>query len=372
MTPSELKQKAEAWRREDPDPHTAAELQALLTRASPEDLASLADRFAGSLEFGTAGLRGVVGAGPEPDEPRGGAPHDRGARALPARRSVPDAAERGVVDGRDGRRMSAEFAEDTACVLAAAGIPALVFPDVGAHAAARLRRAGARARGRRDGDREPQPARVQRLQGLLGQRRADRPAARRGHRRGPSTRCGPRTRCALLDPDGGARARPRGASWRLAGVERYLDAIDGARVHRGTGIAHADLVYTPLHGVGRRLAWSARCAARASRTCTSVPEQAGARRRASPPCASPTPRSQGRWTCASRSPSGVRRGPGARQRPGRGSARRHGARRGRSRLRAAHRQRGGRAARATTCSRRAPKRAAALRGDHHRLQHAAG
>ena len=64
MDSSELRQRAEAWQREDPDPHTAAELQNLLERWSPEDLASLADRFAGNLEFGTAGLRGVVGAGP--------------------------------------------------------------------------------------------------------------------------------------------------------------------------------------------------------------------------------------------------------------------------------------------------------------------
>ena len=40
--------------------------------------------------------------------------------------TVPDAARRGVVVARDGRRMSQEFAEDTAAVLAAAGIPALV------------------------------------------------------------------------------------------------------------------------------------------------------------------------------------------------------------------------------------------------------
>ena len=41
---------------------------------------------------------------------------------------MPDAATRGVVVGRDGRRMSAEFAEDAASVLAAEGIPAHVFP----------------------------------------------------------------------------------------------------------------------------------------------------------------------------------------------------------------------------------------------------
>ena len=43
---------------------------------------------------------------------------------------VPDVVTRGVVVGRDGRRMSKEFAEDAAAVLAAAGIPAHYFADV--------------------------------------------------------------------------------------------------------------------------------------------------------------------------------------------------------------------------------------------------
>src|SRR5690348_1975390 len=68
---SALLQRAAAWRDDDPDPRTRAELEALVTRAS--DLGQgdaevarleLADRFAGSLQFGTAGLRGALGAGP--------------------------------------------------------------------------------------------------------------------------------------------------------------------------------------------------------------------------------------------------------------------------------------------------------------------
>src|SRR5260370_38908772 len=60
---AELRANAERWIAADPDPAARAELQALLARP---DLAApdLADRFAGSLEFGTAGLRGIVGAGP--------------------------------------------------------------------------------------------------------------------------------------------------------------------------------------------------------------------------------------------------------------------------------------------------------------------
>src|ERR1700710_2301935 len=50
-----------AWLLEDPDPDTRAELQALLDSG---DAAGIADRFGGKLEFGTAGLRGALGAGP--------------------------------------------------------------------------------------------------------------------------------------------------------------------------------------------------------------------------------------------------------------------------------------------------------------------
>ena len=121
---SELIRQVDAWSASDPDETTRAELQQLL---EAEDFTELADRFAGALEFGTAGLRGVVGGGP-----------NRMNRAVVRRATaglaayllstVPDATRRGVVVARDGRRMSKEFAEDTAAVLAAAGIPALVRP----------------------------------------------------------------------------------------------------------------------------------------------------------------------------------------------------------------------------------------------------
>ena len=121
---SRLIQQVDAWSAADPDEVTRAELQRLL---AAEEFAELEDRFVGTLEFGTAGLRGVVGAGP-----------NRMNRAVVRRASaglaayllatVPEATRRGVVVARDGRRMSKEFAEDTAAVLAAAGIPALVRP----------------------------------------------------------------------------------------------------------------------------------------------------------------------------------------------------------------------------------------------------
>ena len=53
--------KAKNWQAQDPDPETRAELDALI---SAQDEKGLADRFGQRLGFGTAGLRGELGAGP--------------------------------------------------------------------------------------------------------------------------------------------------------------------------------------------------------------------------------------------------------------------------------------------------------------------
>jgi phosphomannomutase len=64
----DLLDRARAWAAEDPDEQTRTELEALIdaVAADPTGAAAddLADRFAGRLEFGTAGLRGALGAGP--------------------------------------------------------------------------------------------------------------------------------------------------------------------------------------------------------------------------------------------------------------------------------------------------------------------
>ena len=54
----------ETWIANDPDASSQAELRALLASTDPAAQADLADRFAGALEFGTAGLRGIIAAGP--------------------------------------------------------------------------------------------------------------------------------------------------------------------------------------------------------------------------------------------------------------------------------------------------------------------
>ena len=60
-----LLERARAWAAEDPDESTRAELEQIISEVTDGgDPADLADRFSGTLEFGTAGLRGAVGAGP--------------------------------------------------------------------------------------------------------------------------------------------------------------------------------------------------------------------------------------------------------------------------------------------------------------------
>ena len=129
MIPEELKAKARRWIDGDPSEETRKELEALLARTDEKAETELRERFAGPLEFGTAGLRGVLGAG-----------ESRMNRAVVLRtthglgnallRLVKDTKQRGVVIGYDGRRLSRTFAEDTACALAALGIRAHLFEIV--------------------------------------------------------------------------------------------------------------------------------------------------------------------------------------------------------------------------------------------------
>ena len=111
---------AEAWLADDPDPTRGPSWSS----CSPAARDQLALRFAGRLQFGTAGLRGELGAGPLR---MNRVIVRRAAAGLP--RYLLDAgggaATRGVVIGCDARRKSDVFAEDTAAVMAGAGIKAL-------------------------------------------------------------------------------------------------------------------------------------------------------------------------------------------------------------------------------------------------------
>ena len=126
---AELLNEVEAWMDQDPDPETKGELRTLLAGLlkSSEAAAAyegLADRFDGTLEFGTAGLRGELGAGPNR---MNRVVVSRAAAGLAAYLTARGHAEDLVVIGYDGRKNSDVFARDTAEIVTGAGLRAAVL-----------------------------------------------------------------------------------------------------------------------------------------------------------------------------------------------------------------------------------------------------
>jgi phosphomannomutase len=122
----DLLARAQDWLSQDPDPVTRSELQALIDAG---DVDALRDRFSQRLQFGTAGLRGALGAGP-----------NRMNRVIVAQAASGLAAyllEHGtragdgapsVVVGYDARHNSDVFARDTAEIMEGAGVHAFLLP----------------------------------------------------------------------------------------------------------------------------------------------------------------------------------------------------------------------------------------------------
>lgn len=120
MNLDELLLAATAWAEQDPDVQTRSELLALI---ASRDEAALLDRCGKRLAFGTAGLRGELGAGP-----------NRMNRVLVAQAAAGLAEylkknfdRPSAVIGFDGRVNSDVFARDSAEVMAAAGIETFLF-----------------------------------------------------------------------------------------------------------------------------------------------------------------------------------------------------------------------------------------------------
>jgi phosphomannomutase len=115
-----LVEEVKAWIADDPDPVTAAHLQALLDAG---DEAALKPLFNGFLQFGTAGLRGPIGAGPSCMN-----------RAVVGRAAAGIAmymAARGmksVVIGRDARYGSEDYTQESAEILSGAGMDVYILP----------------------------------------------------------------------------------------------------------------------------------------------------------------------------------------------------------------------------------------------------
>ncbi|OLT24479.1 phosphomannomutase [Kytococcus sp. CUA-901] len=129
--PQDLLDRARTWLDDDPDEVTRAELQGVLDALTGEDAdhADLTDRFSGLLEFGTAGLRGQIGAGPNRMNRSVVIRAAAGlVRWLQQREDDPVAAPT-VVIGYDARHRSHDFALDTAAVVVGAGGNAIVLPE---------------------------------------------------------------------------------------------------------------------------------------------------------------------------------------------------------------------------------------------------
>ncbi len=268
MDPAELRARAQRWIADDPDPATRAELFALLAQPDPAKT-DLADRFAGPLAFGTAGLRGVLGAGP-----------NRINRAVVARAtwglarellaSVPRAAERGVVVGGDARRMSRELSEDVAAILAASGIAVVLFreavptPLVGftvkrLHAAAGVVITASHNPPEYNGYKVYWENAAQIVPPVDARIAA-------AIERAPSARVVARPTLEQLREQGRITDAPADSE------AAYLAAVASLAVHPDAGDRDLRIVYTPLHGVGDALVRRALAAAHFTHV-ESVPEQ---------------------------------------------------------------------------------------------------
>jgi phosphomannomutase len=123
---TDLIDRARRWIADDPDPATRSELESIIDDGNTDELAA---RLETVLEFGTAGIRGEIGAGPGRMNRAVVIRATYGlTRYLHARRGEGQSGR--VIVGFDARPDSRRFAEDTAGVLAAAGIPVSYFPNV--------------------------------------------------------------------------------------------------------------------------------------------------------------------------------------------------------------------------------------------------
>ncbi len=120
---------AAQWLADDPDPATQEELRGVLESIAAGDAdaaADLADRMSGLLQFGTAGLRGRLGAGPNR---MNRAVVIRAASGLCSYMTAQLGHPGTIVVGYDARHGSTDFAHDTVAVAVAAGHRALLLPS---------------------------------------------------------------------------------------------------------------------------------------------------------------------------------------------------------------------------------------------------
>ncbi len=252
--PVSLRVRAERWIADDPDLQTRVELTDLLAAADHDDraLAELTDRFDGRLEFGTAGLRGQLAAGPNRINR---AVVIRAAAGLASylnttvvkdtvRDDTAPAENPGlgrVVVGYDARHKSDEFAEDTAAVLRGAGLDAVLLP---------------------------QPLPTPLLAFAIGHlgcvagvmvTASHNPACDNGYKvyLGDGSQIVPPADeqiSAHIEEVGPLADVPRADGWRRLDdgiVDAYVDGV--SRLPVASSPRQLSMVYTPLHGVGGRI-----------------------------------------------------------------------------------------------------------------------
>ena len=290
-------QVVQEWIADDPDPHSRAQLQALLDTAtdapaatgtdapgtapassdpgtsapSPAALAAraeLEDRFAGPLVFGTAGLRGEIAAGPNR---MNRAVVIRAAAGLSAFLAKSVGSDFSVVIGCDARYGSADFAHDTAAVVTAAGGRAIPLPlqlptPVLAFALAHLGAdAGVMVTASHN------PPRDNGYKVYLGQRPLEAVLEQRGEdtaaaRDGAGAQIVPPFDAMIAQEIAAVESVasvPRAEGWTQAGEEiltAYLERLGTLDKSNTTGTeARGDLriVLTAMHGVGGQTALSA-------------------------------------------------------------------------------------------------------------------
>ena len=247
MREDELRRRARAWADEDPDPDTRKEVTTLLER---DDVQGLRERFGSRLEFGTAGLRGILGAGPNRMN-RMVVMRTTAGLAAHLEATIPDVKRRGVVVGYDGRHLSLQASLDVASILAGRGIPALVFPDFAPTplAAFAVRHLGAAAGVMITASHNPPEYNGYKVYWENGAQIVP------PHDQGISAaidRVGPIDEIPRMEEKD---ARAAGL-WRdIEGetIRAYLDSVARHSV-TSDGKDLLEIVYTPLHGVGGALA----------------------------------------------------------------------------------------------------------------------
>lgn len=230
--------RAREWMAGDPDPETRAELAGLIETGRTEELA---DRLAGDLAFGTAGLRGAVEAG---SNRMNRAVVMRAARGLAdyllERHGGPPSGP--VVVGRDARPSSARLMDDAVGVLTAAGLPVRFWEEpvatpLVAFSALSLGASAAAVVTASHNPPRDNGFKVYDGNGIQIAPPVDAAIASAMARAGPANRI-PRT-------EGRAGAEPVGRET----AEDYYRAVAAMRPP-GAGDGSLRIVYTPLHGVG--------------------------------------------------------------------------------------------------------------------------